>query len=268
MGKFSKGLRALAKIIRKPSLLNLILDEDENWRSYVAKKYPNFSGGLRSVDHGNLFDSFEISVDPYTFLDGGSMPTDLALLNNFARKIDNCSYFEIGTWRGESVANVARFAHECHTLNLSLEEMRSMRLPEKYIELHFSFSKTLENVVQLFGNSLYFDFESLGKKFDLIFIDGDHHYEMVKNDTEKVFKHLMKEKSIVVWHDYASNPEKVRYEVLAGILDGLPKHLHNNLYHFSNSLSAFLHPEELEGKFLEPPVEPGNLFRVKIKPLL
>jgi len=267
MGKFSKGLRALAKIIRKPSLLNLVLDEDLNWKGYVSRKYPHFSGGLKAVDHKNLFDKFEVSVEPYTFLDGGSMPTDLALLNNFARNINKCSYFEIGTWRGESVANVARFASQCHTLNLSVEEMRLMGMPEKYIKLHFSFSESLENVVQLFGNSRYFDFESLGKKFDLIFIDGDHHYEMVKNDTEKAFRHLMKEKTIVVWHDYASNPERVRYEVLAGILDGLPHHLHNKLYHFSNSLSAFLYMEELEGKFLQPPVEPGSTFRVDIKPI-
>jgi predicted O-methyltransferase YrrM len=267
MSKFGKGLRALAKIVRKPSLLNLVLDENENWKSYISKKYPHFSGGLKSVDHKNLFDNFEVSVEPYTFLDGGSMPTDLALLNNFARKIDRCSYFEIGTWRGESVANVARFAHQCHTLNLSVEDMRAAGLSEKYIKLHFNFSENLENVTQLYGNSRYFYFDKLGKKFDLIFIDGDHHYEMVRSDTEKVFRHLMKEKSIVVWHDYASNPEKIRYEVLAGILDGLPQHLHNNLYHFSNSLSAFLYPEELKGKILHPPVEPGNIFRVNIKPL-
>jgi predicted O-methyltransferase YrrM len=266
MTKLSKGLRALARIIRKPSLLNLVIDEDENWKGYVGRNHPHFSGGLRSVSHKDLFDRFEVSVEPYTFLDGGSMPTDLALLNNFARSIDDCSYFEIGTWRGESVANVARFARQCYTLNLSVEEMRWMGLPEKYIELHFSFSKSLDNVVQLFGNSRRFDFEGLGKKFDLIFIDGDHHYEMVKNDTEQVVRHLMKEKTIIVWHDYASNPEKTRYEVLAGILDGLPQGMHKNLYHFSNSLSAFLYPGELKGEYLQPPVEPKNIFRVTIKP--
>ena len=71
------------------------------------------------------------------------------------------------------------------------------------------------------------DFEALNKKFDLIFIDGDHHYEMVRNDTAKVFQSLFHSGSTVVWHDYAFNPEKIRFEVLAGILDGCPTEFHH-----------------------------------------
>jgi len=59
--------------------------------------------------------------------------------------------------------------------------------------------------------------------FDVLFIDGDHRYDYVKNDTAKVFRHLVHNKSIVLWHDYAYSPGQVRYEVLAGILDGVPE---------------------------------------------
>ena len=105
----------------------------------------------------------------------------------------------------------------------------------------------------------------MGKKFDLIFIDGNHKYEFVKNDTEKVFSHLVHKDSIVVWHDYAANPEKTRYDVLAGILDGLPKEKQANLYHVSNSLCAIYYPNGLESKSIDFPILPKKLFKVIIQ---
>src|SRR5690606_41176729 len=58
------------------------------------------------------------------------------------------------------------------------------------------------------------------------------------SDTENVFKHLIHENSIIVWHDYAYNPEKVRFEVMQGILDGIPKKFHSNIYHVANTMCA------------------------------
>lgn len=265
MSKIGKGLRALGKIIKQPSLLNLVIDSNEEWKRYVSKKYPAFAKGLPMVDFNDLFDEFTVTVEPFVFLDGGSMPTDLALLAKLASSINDCRYFEIGTWRGESVANVARFATECYTLNLSKDQMRKRGLNEKYIELHFHLSEGLKNVTQLEGDSREFDFKTLGEEFDLVFIDGDHHYEMVKNDTSKIYENFVTKDSVVVWHDYASNPENVRFEVLAGILDGLPADQHTHLYHFSNSLSAILISRPLNGYMEEAPHKPRNIFTVNIK---
>jgi len=39
------------------------------------------------------------------------------------------------------------------------------------------------------------------EKFDLIFIDADHDYKSVMNDTEAAFK-LLAEQGVVLWHDY------------------------------------------------------------------
>ena len=122
---------------------------------------------------------------------------------------------------------------------------------ERYADLHGYFSKSKANIIHLEGNSMHFDFQSLGKKFDVIFIDGNHHYEFVKNDTEKVFKHLVHEKSIIVWHDYAYNPEKLRPEVLAGILDGLGSENRNYLYHVANTMCAVYIREEMKTTKLE-----------------
>lgn len=264
MGKFGKALKAFAAIARKPYLLNLVLDRDEEWQKYIAKKYPGKENGFNLVDPLTLFPDFNFLVEPYAFLDGGSLPTDLGLLMKFADSIENCSYFEIGTWRGESVANVARFASTCYTLNLTDDELRHLGMSEAYIAQQGLFSKSLDNVVHLRGNSLEFDFSSIGKKFDLIFIDGDHHHAAVRHDTMQVFRHLVHENSVVIWHDVAHNPEQPRYEVIAGILDGISQELHDKIFHLSHSKSAFYSGRTHPSSKPEFPLQSGTSFRVKV----
>jgi hypothetical protein len=87
----------------------------------------------------------------------------------------------------------------------------------------------------------------------------------VKNDTEKVFKHLVKENSIVIWHDYAYNPEHIRSEILAGILAGVPKEVQNKLYHVSNTMCAIYINKKLTTTLPDFPLKPEKVFRVAIK---
>lgn len=47
--------------------------------------------------------------------------------------------------------------------------------------------------------------QSLDRKFDFIFIDADHRYEMVKQDIEMWLSHLSK-KGIIAGHDYNTEP--------------------------------------------------------------
>ena len=263
MSRISKAFRAISLIIRNPWLLNRVIEEDMHWKRKVIKSY-GFQDGLPVIRADELFGDFSETVDPFAFLDGGSLPTDLALLKKLARGFPHCSYFEIGTWRGESVANVASVAEICYTLNLSADEMKAMQLNQRYIDLHRHFSKLIPNVKHLGGNTLTFDFQSLNRKFDLIFIDGDHHFEMVKHDTEKVFKHLVHKKSMVVWHDYARNPEIIRYEVLAGILQGSPASIHNQIFHIANTLCAVYLPGQTGGERLDVPVQPKGSFRIDL----
>jgi predicted O-methyltransferase YrrM len=262
--KTRKLLKALSLVIRRPYLLNHVINSNEEWGKYIGKKY-SLSLGLPVVELETLFPGFHVNIPVFTFLDGGSLPTDIALLMKFASSFDPCSYFEIGTWRGESVANVAGIAHDCFTLNLSDEEMRKSGASEEYIRQTGLLSKPKKNITHLRGNSKNFDFQSLNRKFDLIFIDGDHHYEAVKNDTEKVFSHLVHENSVVVWHDYATSPETIRNEVLAGILDGLPKKHHINLYHAGNTLSAFYYNKQLPANPLKNPTRPEHVFSLTIE---
>ena len=263
MKKIKKTLKAIAAIIKNPWLLNNVLADDAVWQQYLEKNY-QLKNGLPVVDINQLSPNFTETLDCVAFLDGSSLPTDFALLKSLTKKFKDCSYFEIGTWRGESAINVADNCKECYTLNLSKEEILSLGLSEKYADLHGFFSKERENVKHITGNSLAYDFKSLNKKFDVVFIDGDHRYEYVKSDTENIFSHLLHDQSIVVWHDYAYNPEKYRPEVLAGILDGIPVEFRKNLYHVSNTMCAIFIKEQFPTSILQSPVTPDKKFKVNI----
>ncbi|MCF8381237.1 MAG: class I SAM-dependent methyltransferase [Bacteroidales bacterium] len=265
MSRITKAISAVFKILRNPWLLNHVLQQPEIWKDHVFKKY-HIEEGLGVISPEELFGSEkEFNLNLFTFLDGGSLVTDIVLLKSLASTFENCSYFEIGTWRGESLSNVADVAEVCYSLNLSDNEMREMGVGEDYIRLQAFFSRDLKNVHHLKGNSKNFDFSSLNRKFDLIFIDGSHHYDDVKHDTIQVFKHLIHDKSVVVWHDYGDTPEHIRYEVFAGILDGLTPEFQPFLYHVAHTKSAVYIPKKLKTSKLETPVYPESFYKVDIK---
>jgi predicted O-methyltransferase YrrM len=262
MTKLQKLKKAIQYIIKEPSLLTLILDQNDIRKQEFQKIYPQFPSlpevSLDEISNGN----FQENVDLF-ILDGGSLPTDLSLLKTLAK--GKQSYFEIGTWRGESVWNVAKEIDDCTTLNLSKEEMKEMGWNREYADLHGILSSKNPKILHLEGNTKTYDFAGLSKKYDLIFIDGDHSYEMVKHDTEKVFQHLVHEETVVVWHDYAYNPEKIRYEVFRAILDALPEELHHNLYHPQNTMCAIFTRKKYKTTNFESPKKPEFLFEVNLK---
>lgn len=263
MNKTRKALKAIWWILRKPVLLNRVLEDGDSWRSYVDRRY-SLPDGLPVVDMDQLIGTGVHKLGPMTYLDGGSLPTDLMLLAGLAEEIEDCSYFEIGTWRGESVATVASRARTCHTLCLSDEQMRRQGMHPNNIASHGQFSRGLSNVTQLRGDSRNFDFGKLQRKFDLIFIDGDHHYNVVKNDTVQVFRHLVHERSVVVWHDYGFHPDRVRYEVMAAILDGAGTERTQLVYHVAHTKSAIFTGKKLNAKAAGFPCIPDAWFSTEI----
>ena len=174
-------------------------------------------------------------------------------------------YFEIGTWRGESVANLADVAEHCVTFNLPKEDIIKQTDNQLYADLHSFFSKGLDNVEQLYGDSQTFDFGPHFGKYDMVFVDGDHHYESVKKDTETAFKLLKGERSIIVWHDYGLDPETIRWDVMGAILDGAPAEKRKHIYHVSNTLCAVYLPDDFATHKLVPYETPKKYFEIDIK---
>ena len=263
MGKTGKALKALWWVIRKPILLNRVLTHEDSWQKIVSDQF-GLPNGLPVIGMDQLVSTDTVSLGPMTFLDGGSLPTDMMLLAGLAESIEECDYFEIGTWRGESVATLASRARSCHTLCLTDDQMRKLGMHEKTIQSHQIFSGNLENVFQLRGDSRSFDYASLEKKFDLIFIDGDHHFDFIRSDTRNVFEHLVHEKSIVVWHDYGFHPDQVRFEVMAAILEGVGAQRAGQVYHVAHTKCAIFAGKELLSKPAHFPVVPDEFYTLEL----
>jgi hypothetical protein len=260
IGKFLKGLKLLAG---NPWLMNVILDDQYVNKKDITERY-QLPKGLPTLELLDLCPNLNETITPYTYLDGGSTLADLLLLKGLARQYPQCAYFEIGTWRGESVANVASVASNCVTLNLPDATMRAMGLSEDYVRLHRYFSKHLANVTHLQHDSTTFDFSPHNNKYDLVFVDGDHHYDSVKSDTANAYHLLRDENSLIVWHDYGNTPADVRWDVLRGILDGMPATERKHLYRVSNTLCAIYCRRPLKGFYPPEIPEPNKVFEAAI----
>lgn len=263
MGKIGKALRAFGLILKKPALLNLVLDYEDNYRNEIISKY-NLPKGLRRL-HFNQFLEEVNTIEPFTFLEGGSLPTDYLLLTALSKKLNKPTCFEIGTWRGESALNMARYANHVYTLNLSREEIKQFGFDDAYANLQGYMCKDNSLITQLWGNSYTFDFSPYKKKNDLVFVDGDHHYTSVVNDTKIAFELIKDEKSVIVWHDYGNGTETVRWEVLQGILDATPPEKRKHLYAVNNTLCAIYYPYPVESFEAVYPQTPTSIYKVIIE---
>lgn len=257
MGKAGTLLRIIKKLIREPKSIARIFDDSEIW---TRKGYEK---GLPTVDILDLLPNRTLTVHPYSFLYGTSLPIDMALLRALASRFDECKYIEIGTWRGESAVNVADFTSECYTVDLSADEMKRRGFSREYIEATAFFSNGDPRITHIRQDSRTLDPLVIGK-FDLIFIDGDHSYKGIKADTQLAFQLLKDSSSIIVWHDYGTGPERVCWKTLAAILDGSPPSSHKKIYHVSNTMCAAYLPYSYPTSYPPFPQIPNKKFRIAI----
>ena len=237
---------------------------DSAMHEYVQEKH-GLRHGLPTLDLLDLVPEFDEQVSPYAFLEGGSTTIDLALLKALARRYDAGRYFEIGAWRGESVANVATVAKECISLSLSDDEMRGAGWDERYVATAKFFSRHLKNVLHIGHNSRTFDYTPYLGACDLVFIDGDHSYDGVRAYTAHAFRLLRDERSTIVWHDYTrASDEDVMWGVAAGLLDGAPEAARPHLYHVSNTLCAVYIQGTFRTRSAVVPALPDKAFDVRI----
>ncbi len=232
-------------------------------KNFVVKKY-GLMNGLPEIDITDLFSNFSETVYPFSHLYGTSLPIDLAIIKKLAAQYSDCEYLEIGSWRGESLANLSPVCKRCVSISLSDDMMRNAGMSEKMISMQRFYSRDLKNVEHIGADSTKFDYTNIGK-FDVIFVDGDHRFEAVKSDTQNVFKLLKDENSIIIWHDYTEHYELIDWEVFAGILEGTPKSELQNIYHIKNSLCAIYTKKKLPTTQRDFPIKPDKFFKVSIE---
>jgi predicted O-methyltransferase YrrM len=122
---------------------------------------------------------------------------------------------EIGTFDGNTTLNLALnlpMDGKVTTVDLPQDWDGSLELqiPEIYKNVtersgvgrqYHEYPELEGKIKQVFGDSAKLDWNTLNTPFDMIFLDGCHHYEYVKKDTENALKHL-KKGGVLLWHDY------------------------------------------------------------------
>jgi len=90
--------------------------------------------------------------------------------------------FEFGTFRGKMTHEISKYANKIVTLDIDCSYYQTEHGSSHYVlgEIYKKYKN--DNITQLIGDSLKFDFTPYYGKFDLIFIDGNHDYKFVKND--------------------------------------------------------------------------------------
>src|SRR3984957_12459918 len=115
------------------SVLKALMHFTETVRKQEYLQSKGYKNGIPTVDILDIAPNLDETISDFTFLDGTSRVIDIVVLKALARRFPNCEYLEIGSWRGESLVNVASVAKHCTSLSLSKEEMRAMGFDEKVI---------------------------------------------------------------------------------------------------------------------------------------
>jgi predicted O-methyltransferase YrrM len=197
---------------RQPKYLKLMLNQ------YNKDKVPVYK--FKKISIASILPGLSETIDYCQFGDGSSYPIDIALYKGLIKRYNKKRFLEIGTFKGGVAENLGQI---CKGVSIDCKEWEN---------------RTINNNVEyLMLNSKDIS-DKLGK-FDFIFIDGNHTFEYVKNDTEKAFQ-LLEKDGIIVWHDYLKRGliKEVNPPVSAGIMLGCPPDKQKYLYCVPETLCA------------------------------
>lgn len=150
--------------------------------------------------------------------------SEIYTLCMLAKGINAKKIFEIGTFEGETISNVAHNVAddtEIYSLDLPLDEIVDVERSKigRYIKED---PKADRMVKILYGNSLNFDFSSFHRQIDMMFIDGGTSYECIRSDSENAVK-CVKEDGFIVWHDFLGVCKNY-LGLVSGIFEIVKKH--------------------------------------------
>lgn len=215
------------KKLRPNQILKMGSDFGNSYTNFVPQKY---SGSMHALQYVML----------------------IKLLNLVKPKV----VFEFGTYMGNTtrfiLENMINFSNETkivYTIDLDkvadnvIFEGDDKLLASKVLGTQRLYEKSVhkDKVVQLFGDSLNYDFSKIDVKFQFILIDANHALNYVRADTENAFKMLDTSSShCVVWDDY-NHPN---FPDLTDYLDELALN-GRNIYHIEETNFAILLSDNL-----------------------
>ncbi len=141
--------------------------------------------------------------------------SEITAIASIVKFMGRKNILEIGTFNGNTTLNLAANSSENTTITtVDLPEnwigKYEIEIPDIYknvternsIGAHYKkFPEFSNKITQIFCDSARLEWDKMQTPFDFIFIDGNHHYNYVLNDTKNALLHLSKG-GIIIWHDY------------------------------------------------------------------
>lgn len=163
----------------------------------------------------------QVNLVGYNFENSRLLPSELRALCAIAKWRRPHTVFEIGTFKGGTTLFLCANSNaKIYTLDLApkghpdfipppVDDPELDVFPETP-GICFRGTEYAERIHQLYGNSQVFDFAPFFTTMDIVFVDGDHHYDAVLKDSMNAFK-MVGNDGYILWHDYAEYaPEVVR----------------------------------------------------------
>lgn len=148
-------------------------------------------------------------------VDGSMTLTEIASICQIVAALDPVKILEIGSFQGLTTVNLVRNAPRAvvHTVDLpprtsgldTVFRNNDASIIERRKGYAYAGTEVEGRVTQHYGDTATFGFEqSIGGDVDLVLIDAAHSYDYVRNDTLRTLP-LLKEGSVILWHDYGRN---------------------------------------------------------------
>jgi predicted O-methyltransferase YrrM len=173
-------------------------------------------GRIRIVQLGQLFPGIESQAVPLGVIDPDTRhanQVDMLYVCAIARHRRARRIFEFGTYLGRTTYHLALGAKAREVFTLDLDpaaDHRALKIGQAVKAVHerglqghfFKDTPVAAKITQLHGDSRTFDCTPYAGSMDLVFVDGDHTYDAVVNDTERAMQ-MLRRGGVVIWHDFA-----------------------------------------------------------------
>ena len=228
-------LRIFKRMFFHPRSLKALANVELLYRDHFIAKY-DMPNGPPLAGIFDIVDKIDEEIDPFLSNFVGSDLTTIALLKAIARQYNDCRFLEIGTYQGTTTQN--------------MDEVVSSGVTVDIREHDFNFMKPDCKIHRVLQDSADESLWNAFDKFDLIYVDGNHHYEHAKKDTENSFK-VLADGGTIIFDDIIeksfgySEPGWFRWDVISAVYDGCPEDKRDNLYLVSNMCNIIYTEKEI-----------------------
>jgi predicted O-methyltransferase YrrM len=250
MSRF-KALRQVVGLLETGNFLflKLLFKNRAAAAQYPGDVYRTYMAYARD-DHWQCRSIFEVLPDAgrvraqIEHIPSGVIRTPLEQLSCLAvitKATEPLAVFEMGTFRGRTALNFALNSPpdaRVYTLDLPPTNRESAQsdtnaadaaiIGESTTGSDYRNTDVEEKIVQLYGDSRTFDFSPYFQSMDLVYVDGAHDYEAVKEDSENAIR-MLRPGGYALWDEFCNYGDyhDVTRAVLEVVPDGEVIHIEN-----------------------------------------